>query len=248
MERKDEKMHALSRAGLLLCLCLGLAACPRPVRPPAPLPSVPSVPPTVPSPSPPSAGAAGVTTYQIDPEASALHILVYRGGTLARLGHNHVVSSKSLSGRVWMHRELAQSGFEMAFPVADLIVDDPAARRAAGSEFPPGIPEADKQGTRKNMLRAEGLDAENYPRVEVKSAQIEGSLPAVQVTARITIKQTTREVVVPVRVTVTGDRLTAAGEFAIQQTDFGIEPFSAALGALVVQDRLDVRFAIVGKK
>lgn len=237
-------MHAMTRAGLLLCLCLGLAACPRPVQPPVPAPSVP---PTAPSPPSPT-DVVGATTYQIDPQASVLHILVYRGGRLARLGHNHVVSSKSLSGRVWMHPQLARSGFEISFPVADLIVDDPDARRAAGSEFPPEIPEADKQGTRKNMLRAEVLDAEQYPSVELKSAQIEGSLPTPQVTARVTIKQASREVVVPVKVTVNGDRLTAAGEFAILQTDFEMKPFSVALGALEVKDQLDVRFSIVAVK
>jgi len=177
-----------------------------------------------------------------------LHVLVYRGGTFAKLGHNHVMSSKSLTGRVWMHPQIAQSGFEMTFPVADLIVDDPDARRAAGSEFPPEIPEADKQGTRKNMLRTEVLDADNYPRVEVKSVKIEGALPDAQVTARITIKQGTRDVVVPVKVTVSGDRLTAAGEFSIQQTDFGMKPFSVAMGALEVKDRLDVRFSVVALK
>src|SRR5687767_4439759 len=124
-------MNAVTRASLLLCLCLGLAACPRPVQPPAPAPSVPPTTPSVPPTEVP-----GAAVYRIDPQASALHILVYRGGRFAKLGHNHVVSSKSLSGRVWMHRELAQSGFEIAFPVADLIVDDPDARRAAGSEFP----------------------------------------------------------------------------------------------------------------
>ena len=230
--------RALTRVGVLLCLCLGLAACPRPVQPPAPAPSVPSAPPA-PSEVP------GATIYRIDPQASVLNILVYRGGTLARLGHNHVVSSKSLSGRVWMHPQLAKSGFEVAFPVADLIVDDPESRRAAGDEFPPEIPDADKQGTRKNMLRAEVLDAENHPRVEVKSVKIEGSLPALQATARVTIKQATRDVVVPVQVTVNGNRLTAKGEFAILQTEFGMKPFSVALGALEVKDRLDVRFTIV---
>lgn len=234
-------MHAMTRTGLLLCLCLGLAACPRPVQPPAP---VPSVPPTT-EPTAPPGEVPGATNYRIDPQASVLHILVYRGGRLAKLGHNHVVSSKSLTGRVWMHRQLDQSGFEIAFPVADLIVDDPEARRAAGSEFPPEIPEGDKQGTRKNMLRAEVLDAENYPRVELKSAKIDGALPNPQVTAQITIKQATRDVVVPVKVSVSGDRLTATGEFAIQQTDFGMKPFSVAMGALEVKDRLDVRFEIV---
>ncbi|MET0536290.1 MAG: YceI family protein, partial [Steroidobacter sp.] len=76
----------------------------------------------------------------------------------------------------------------------------------------------------------------------------DGTLPDLQVTARVTIKQTTRDVVVPVKVTVTGDRVTAAGEFAIQQTDFAIKPFSIAMGALEVKDRLDVRFNIVAVK
>ena len=235
-------MHTMTRAGLLLCLCLGLAACPRPVQPPAPTPSVPQPSPT------PSSDIKGATIYQIDPQASELHILVYRGGTFARLGHNHVMSSKSLTGRVWVQPQFAASGFELSFPVAELIVDDPDARRAAGSDFPPDIPAADKEGTRKNMLRAEVLDGERYPRVEVKSAKLGGSLQAPQVTARITIKEASRDVVVPVVAAVNGDRLTASGEFEILQTDFGIKPFSVALGALEVNDRLLVRFKLVASQ
>lgn len=237
-------MHAMTRAGLLLGLCLGLAACPRPVRPPTPAPTVPSVPPR---PSPESI-PSGATIYEIDARASDLHILVYRGGAFARLGHNHVMSSKSLLGRVWMQPQFPGGGFDLAFPVAELIVDDPGARRAAGGDFPPEIPAADKDGTRKNMLRAEVLDAERYPRVEVKSAQVAGSLQAPQVTARITIKETSREVPVPVAITIDGNRLTASGEFAILQTDFGIKPFSIAMGALEVKDRLLVRFKLVAVK
>jgi hypothetical protein len=99
-------------------------------------------------------------------------ILVYRGGTLARLGHNHVMTSKAVTGRVWVHSQLAKSGFELAFPVAELIVDDAQARRAAGAEFPPEIPQADKEGTRKNMLRTEVLDAEHFPQVSLQSVRI----------------------------------------------------------------------------
>jgi len=33
--------------------------------------------------------------YQVDGAASDVRMLVYRGGTMARLGHNHVLSSKT---------------------------------------------------------------------------------------------------------------------------------------------------------
>ena len=230
------------RTGVLLLLCLGLTACPRPVQPPAPAPSVPPRPaPSEPAPLPSEEGA---TLYEIDPGASVVHIHVFRGGTFARLGHNHVVSSKSVTGRVWMRQQFSRSGFELSFPVADLIVDDPEARRAAGSDFPPEIPAADKEGTRKNMLRKEVLDAENYPKVTVKSAAISGSMQAPNITASITIKGATREVTVPARIAVNGAQLTASGEFDIKQTDFGMKPFSVAMGALEVQDPLHIRFEL----
>jgi hypothetical protein len=242
-------MHAMPRVGLLLCLCLGLAACPRPVQPPSPSPSVPPTEPSQTTPLPrPTPEVSGATMYQIDPQASDLNILVYRGGRLARLGHNHVMSSKSLSGRVWMHPELTRSGFEISFPVAELIVDDADARRAAGPEFPGEIPEGDKQGTRKNMLGADVLDAERHARVEVTSALVAGSIQAPEIRALVTIKQITREVAVPLTVSVNGDRLTATGDFSILQTYFGIKPFSVALGALEVKDLVEVRFKIVAVK
>lgn len=158
------------------------------------------------------------------------------------------MTSKSVQGRVWMRSPFPASGFELSFPVADLIVDDPDARRAAGSEFPPDIPAGDKEGTRKNMLRKEVLDGESYPNVTVKSAQVAGSLQAPKITARITIKNASRDVVVPTTIVMNGERIVATGEFDILQTDFGMKPFSVALGALEVQDRLHVRFSLVAAK
>jgi polyisoprenoid-binding protein YceI len=235
-----------ARSGAVLLLCLGLVACPRPVRPPAPVPEVPPQPaPTQPAPTP---GEAGATLYQIDPQASVLHIFVYRGGTFARLGHNHVMTSKSVQGRVWMRSQFTASGFELVFPVADLIVDDPDARRAAGTDFPPDVPDADKEGTRKNMLRKEVLDAATYPNVTVKSVSVAGSAQAPKITARITIKNASHDVTVPTNIVMNGDRLTASGELDVLQTDFGMKPFSVALGALEVQDRLHVRFNVEAVK
>jgi hypothetical protein len=235
-------MRELTRVGGLILLSLLLAACPRPVRPPAPTPTVP------PTPTPSAPDTRGAAVYEVDSRASQLSILVFRGGKLSRLGHNHVVTSHHVSGRVWLHPEFPRSGFELSFPVAQLVVDDPQARRAAGGDFPPDIPQSDKDGTRKNMLKPELLDGERYPEVKLRSAKVGGTLQAPQVTARITIKDASRDVQTPVKIAVADGKLTASGELDILQTEFGIKPFSVALGALEVQDKLHVEFTIVAEK
>jgi hypothetical protein len=232
-------MRELTRVGGLICLSLLLAACPRPVRPPAPAPTVP------PAPAVPSVDTRGATVYEVSSQSSQLSIFVYRGGKFSRLGHNHVMTSQQVAGRAWVHPEFARSGFELSFPVAQLVVDDADARRAAGSDFPPDIPQSDKDGTRKNMLRPEVLDSEHYPEVKLRSAKVAGTLQAPQVTASITIKDATHDVEVPVKLAIDGAKLTATGEFDVLQTQFGIKPFSVALGALEVQDRLHIKFTIV---
>jgi polyisoprenoid-binding protein YceI len=232
--------------GGLIGLSLLLAACPRPVRPPPPTPTEP------PAPTQPQAPGApdtrGATVYDVSPQGSQLAIYVFRGGRFSRLGHNHVMTSQNLTGRVWVHPDFARSGFELSFPVAQLVVDDPDARRAAGSDFPPDIPQADKDGTRKNMLKPEVLDGEHYPQVKLRSAKVGGTFEAPQVTAHITIKETSRDVEVPLTIEAAGAKLTASGEFDVLQTEFGMKPFSVALGALEVQDKLHIKFTVVAEK
>jgi polyisoprenoid-binding protein YceI len=148
---------------------------------------------------------------------------------------------------VWQQRSIERSGFEISLPVNDLVVDDPEARKQAGADFPPDVPQADRDGTRKNMLRAEVLDGEHFAAITLKSVGIRGSLPEVTAVARITIKDVSHDVELPVSVHVEGNQLKADGMFDIRQTDFGIKPFSIGLGALEVQDRLHVEFHLVAE-
>jgi polyisoprenoid-binding protein YceI len=238
-------MRQLTRVGGLIGLSLLLAACPRPVRPPPPREAVPPAP-TLPGPAAPD--LRGATVYEVSSQSSQLAIHVFRGGRFSKLGHNHVMSSQNLTGRVWVNPQFARSGFELSFPVAQLVVDDADARRSAGSDFPPDIPQSDKDGTRKNMLKPEVLDGEHYPDVKLRSAKVGGTLEAPQVTAHITIKETSRDVDVPVKIEMAGAKLTASGEFDILQTQFGMKPFSVALGALEVQDKLHIKFKVVAEK
>jgi hypothetical protein len=93
--------------------------------------------------------------YIVDGGASDLHWLVYKAGTLARLGHNHTIAVGDLRGSVWKNdADLAASRFELEFSVATLVIDDPALRGTLGEDFA-SVPTAnDIAGTRTNMLTA----------------------------------------------------------------------------------------------
>ena len=191
--------------------------------------------------------AAPRMAYQIDPAASTLHILVYRGGTLARLGHNHVISSHHITGSIWHAASLADSGFDITVPVQTLVVDDSSARAAEGEDFAASVSEDARQGTHANMLRAALLDADRYPDIHIRSTTIQGDTQAPTVTAEIRIKAQTRLVTLPVVLSVSESDMRVVGAFNIRQTDFGITPLSVALGALQVQDTLSIKFELVAR-
>jgi polyisoprenoid-binding protein YceI len=228
------RLKLAMQLALLALLISGLLACqPQAVRQPAPgvMPSG-------------AVDTSGAVRYEVDGAASQVHILVYRGGAMAALGHNHVVSSTSVSGVLYLHSDIARSHIELNLPVPSLIVDDPQSRLVEGPEFAAEVPEGAREGTRLNLQRPEVLDGESYPIITLNSVAVSGSRGNPMLTMRVTIKRVTRDVMVPATVKEAGDQLVAKGEFAIRQSDFGITPFSVALGALQVQDQLRIKFAI----
>lgn len=227
-------MSRYLRVCTLLCLIGWFAGCAQSVREPV-SPDVEPLPP---------ADLRGARIYHVEANESEIHILVYRGGSLARLGHNHVITSRSTTGRIWVHEELGRSGFELSMPVQDLIVDDIQARRAQGSDFPPEVPQKDKEATRENMLGPDVLDAATHREVAVRSVRMEGTAESPVAIVRITIKGVSQDYSVPLQWSESADQLSVSGEFDVLQSDFGIEPFSVGLGALQVQDRLRIQFKL----
>lgn len=222
------------RSMALLIAFSALSSCVTPKQPPT------ATPPPVTTTAPTAA-----QRYRISSEQSMLHILVYRGGRLARLGHNHVITSTSISGEIWLHDALEQSGFDIEFPVNELIVDDAKARASEGADFTTQVSDDARAGTKRNMLKPELLDGEHFPSIKLQAAVITGTRDLANVTAQITIKDQTREVMLPVQLKLEQNTLHAKGEFDIRQTDFGIMPYSVMMGALQVLDQLKIKFELV---
>jgi YceI-like domain len=101
-----------------------------------------------------------------------------------------------------------------------------------------------RAGTRHNMLRAEVLDGEQFPTLTLRSSAASGAWPQPIVRVAVTLKGVAREQEIPVVVERDTAGLTARGELRLNQTDFGITPFSVAGGAIRVADTLEIRFEL----
>ena len=217
----------------LVALAFGvLAACAQ--HPPAPL-SAPGTPPGFPDAYYRQLASQGAPVMQIDPAVSLVAIEVYRGGSLARLGHDHVVASHDIRGFVAPGAKRA----DLYVRLDSLVVDEPALRKEAGFDTQPT--DEDIAGTRRNMLNA--LGAAEFPFALVHVASDEGrGVHSMRVT--VAVHGVERTVDAPVEVEERDGSLVAKGRVALKQTDFGITPLSVLGGAIQVQDEVHIRFAI----
>jgi polyisoprenoid-binding protein YceI len=214
-----------------------------------------------PPPSSPTAGAtvapAAVSAstsndsvfYSIDESASQLLVFAYREGAMSALGHNHVFRIRGLAGSVQLATELTRSRFELHFPVAEISIDEPALRAEAGEDFASVVSDSARTGTRNNMLGDKLLQAMQFPTISLTSERVESqSEGAFTVLTRINVRGVDYSVPVPLRLLRSQDELTVTGEFALQQSQLGLTPFSVLLGALRVSDEMRLRFKLVARR
>jgi polyisoprenoid-binding protein YceI len=183
------------------------------------------------------AAAQGKAVYRVEPARSLVAITVRRGGAFARLGHDHVVASHDLQG--YVAPDLGRA--DLYFPLASLSVDEPTLRAEAQMETQPT--EADIAGTRGNMLD-KVLQVQRFPFVLIRVTRVKTVADDTQLGVAITLRGVTRRYEVPAKLEVGRAEMAVAGSFEINQSDFGIAPFSVLNGAIQVQDRLGLRFDI----
>jgi polyisoprenoid-binding protein YceI len=230
-----------SRVVLVCVLLLGQVACQ--TRPPAP-----SAGPATQAPSATFTIPPGARELKVSAEESVLQIMVYRGGAMARLGHNHIIASHHLSGTVYQTDDPLATRFDIQFPVDELTVDEPALREAAGADFPPGVPQTARDGTRTNLLSAALLDASNYPTIRMRATDIRQAGDGYDAGVEVTLKDMTQVLRVPVQVERADGAVLARGEFPLSQSQLGLKPFSVAMGTLVVLDEMHVRFEVTARE
>ena len=180
----------------------------------------------------------GKKIFAIDSAQSLITVTVRRGGALARLGHDHVVASRSVAG--FVAPDAGRADFH--FRLDQMTVDEPALRQAAGLDTQPSADAID--GTRTNML-GRVLEAERYPVVMLHAERVSGNDAMLRLT--VTLHGVRRTLDVPAVIEQTRTSVTASGQLKLLQTDFGITPMSVMGGAMVVQDPMELGFRIVAR-
>ncbi len=221
----------------LLCILLPLAfaACAAPPRGQAPA-----------QPAALEAPAGDADGWQVT--RSQFEVRVFRDGPMQKLGHDHLITSERLTGKIELREPVSASRFALRLPLDSLVVDDGAARSRAGGVFSSPVPEKDREATRRNMLGERLLDAARHGELLLTAESITGSAGHYQASVRVALAGQEHVVAAPFTLTVTGARLVAHADLRLTHAELGLEPFAVALGALRVRDDLQVGLTVEARR
>jgi hypothetical protein len=220
---------------ILICLCLALASCSP--GPDSQIPVAADAPADFPE--DPFQGQKGIR-FTVIPSESIFQLRVFRGGKLARLGHNHVISSRGLGGELLLSEPVSASRASLYLSLASLVVDDPDLRQAAGEGFEYPLSRSDRDATRSNMMGERLLDAGRFRYVRVQVLQLAGSPQAMQADLEIEIQGRKLLRSVPLELNIAPCEVLVKAQFGLTHSELGLAPFSALAGALLVQDAMEL--------
>lgn len=186
--------------------------------------------------------------FEVVKAESEIRVLVYRGGLLGGFGHNHVISTSDVVGRIEIDDDPAASCVELKIAVDQFKVDVEAIRLEEGEPFRKTVSEDDKSSTRKNLLGAKLLDSARFPDITILSQSWSGEFPDILVNSEITVKDQTNAVQFPASVSASVDQIVVTGSFAVTHEQLGLKPFTALLGGLRVRDDIQIKFLITAKR
>jgi polyisoprenoid-binding protein YceI len=175
--------------------------------------------------------SAQEATYRVDGARSHVGVLVKYDRNAAMAGHDHVLEATGLSGSVTFDpNNPATCAISLSFPTASLVVDPAGSRARAGLSGETS--DGDKRKILENAIGKSQLDAASYPTISFQSSSCSGAAGKYTVAGTLKIHGRSKSVSTSMTITADGATLTAKGSFSATHADFGMEPFTALLGAL----------------
>jgi polyisoprenoid-binding protein YceI len=176
-------------------------------------------------------------------EVDLMRSRVYTRVGKTGLGHEHGVVGLLKSGTVQLGAKSAAG--RLVFDMTSFAADTDEARKYVGLDG------TTAEGTRKqvndNMLGADVLNVKQFPTAtfEIESAQATGKTssggnPLYVLRGKFTLHGAARPLSVTVEAAEVKGGVHVRGNFSILQTEYGMKPYTAALGAVGVADKLTI--------
>lgn len=186
--------------------------------------------------------AAGAP-YAIDHAKSEIVVRVFRAGIAAFLAHDHVIRAAEWDGTLDVNRDPPALAAELVVPVDALVVDEPEVRARYGLDGV--LSDVDRASVRTTMLGPDQLDAARFPEIRFRAAEIDRAGDGFRLAGELTLHGETKRVTLPITVREDGATLTAHGAVRVVQSDYGIVPHRALLGAIKNQDEVEIVVTLV---
>jgi len=180
-------------------------------------------------------GAADSMVYRVD-STSRLEVRTGKSGLFGFAGHNHVIRARAPSGViVYVPADPSRSRVSVAVAAESLEVLTP--------------PDTAERRKVTEAMRQDVLDTEQHPQISLVSRTLTPTADGFHLSAALTLKGTTREIPIDVKVGFHSDSLSATCTFSVKQSDFGIKPYRGGpAGTVKVADRVVFDIALVGVK
>ena len=176
---------------------------------------------------------------EVDLQISRVYIRVGKTG----LGHEHGVEGRLASGNIQLGA--TQNAGELVFDMPTFTADTRNARTQVG--LTGETDSATQKKVNSNMRGPDVLDVSKFPKAvfrirsaKLRNASTPGDAPIYDLDGQFTLHNVTRPLRVAAAVVSAEGRTGLRGRFTILQSDYGITPYSTALGAVGVADQLEI--------
>jgi YceI-like domain len=172
--------------------------------------------------------------YRVDAQQSRIEIHLFKGGFLSTFGDNHLISMTHFSGTADLSRADSWKA-DLSADATSLKVIDPW-----------GSP-SERKEVEDTMLGPQQIDARRFPTIELHSLSFDpiDHDTIWHLVANVKLHGVTRKASFSLDCRQIGDKLQIRGKKMFKLTDFDIQPFSTAFGAVKVKNDFEVTYNIV---
>lgn len=173
-------------------------------------------------------------TYQVITKESHVEIHLFKGGFLSALGDNHLIALTRFSGTAHLSKSAPWTA-EMSGYADSLKVIDPW-----GSSY-------ERKEVENAMLGPEQLDVGRYPMIKLRSLSFDPTSNDTtwHLEADIKLHGVVRKETFLLDCHQNGSQLHITGKKMLKLTNFNIQPFSRAFGAVKVKNEFEVTYDII---